>query len=36
MAIINDSPQTIYVRDISEQQVENFAVIKKQFSLTSK
>lgn len=35
MAIINDSPQTIYVRDISEQQVENFAVIKKQFSLTS-
>lgn len=35
MAIINNSPQTIYVWNISEQQVENFAVIKKQFSLTS-
>lgn len=35
MAIINDFPQTIYVRDISVQQVEDFAIIKKQFSLTS-
>lgn len=35
MAIINDFPQTIYVRDIGEQQAEDFAIIKKQFSLTS-
>lgn len=35
MAIINDSPQTIYVRDINKKQAEDFAVIKKQFSITS-
>lgn len=35
MAIINDFPQTIYVRDISEQQAGDYTVIKKQFKLTS-
>lgn len=35
MPIINDFPQTIYVRDINEEQGEAFAKIKKQFSITS-
>ena len=35
MPIINDLPQTIYIRDISQEQGEAFAQIKKQFKLTS-
>lgn len=35
MPIINDFPQTIYVRDINEEQGKAFAEIKAQFSITS-
>lgn len=35
MPIINDLPQTIYIRDISQEQGEAFSQIKKQFKLTS-
>lgn len=35
MPVVNDFPETIYVRDINEEQGEAFAEIKKKFNLTS-
>lgn len=35
MPVINDKPETIYVRDISEEQAESFAEIKKRFGINS-
>lgn len=35
MPIINDTPETIYVRDISELEAECFAEIKKKLGLNS-
>ena len=36
MPIVNDTPQTIYVRDISDIEAESFAEIKTKFNLSSK
>lgn len=35
MAIINDNPTTIYVRDINEEEGKCFSIIKKKFRLNS-
>ena len=35
MPIVNDTPQTIYVRDISDIEAESFAKIKTKFNLSS-
>ena len=35
MPIVNDTPQTIYVRDISDIEAESFAEIKTKFNLSS-
>lgn len=35
MAIVNDYPTTIYIRDISVEEGKCFTIIKKQFKLNS-